>query len=535
MPKLYVPKDVWLACDKGTSPSTLRVTNNENTTIYSQPMATEADKLPYFNILPMGICSVGLKTCIPIVSKWDNPKDGVKINGNRMLLHDSTCRCIKGGKITIHFERDSAVAYGLGEGKMPSEYIKEGFDWIASLAEENIKARDSWLPEFLQPVAHVVDWFNDLRTGLAEGAINGVVGLGEALYQVVQDPIGMGKGLSGMVVDAAGAVKDRTVNAWNWASDSDNWKNAADSTWNWARDTNNWKEEALNTWQWSQDKVKWYENNPRDIGTTVGEFIPDTIAAGYTMGGSIVASTARVTAKESVKIASKKAGTSISENVLRQTEKKVAQNIEKETAEAVTKKTARETIEALVKNESNEIARVITKEANEIAEDALQQAKRNFDDIKQQFEHKKASNKQKGNFGEIASNDNLLNNKALKDKGYNLKRIGNDAPTGLDDKIRKGIDGIYENTTPPPKYVIDEAKYGSSKLNPNTANGPQMSDDWINELRRLENQVGEDKAREIKYALEKGEVDKVLSKIDANGKVTTYRVKPDGSIGSPWP
>lgn len=520
MPKLYVPEGVWLACDKGTSPSTLRVTNNENTTLYSQPMATEADKLPYFNILPMGICGIGIGACLPMVLKWDNPKDGVKINGNRMLLHDSTCRCLRGGKITIHFDRNSAVAYGIGEGKMPSEYIKEGFDWLASRAEENIKARDSWLPEFLQPVAHVGDWFNDLGTGLAEGAINGVVGLGEVIYQVGQDPIGMAKGLSGMVVDAAGAVKDGTVNAWNWASDADNWQNAADSTWNWASDADNWKKAADSTWQSTQNTAKWIANNPRKIGTTVGEFIPDAVAAAYTMGGSSAASATR--------IAGKKAGASISENAVRQIEKKVAQNIEKETAETAAKKTVRETLEALGKKESNEIAKVITKEADELAEDAVKQAKKKFD-------HKEASNKQKGNFGEIASHDNLLNNKTLKDKGYNLKRLGEDAPTGLDDKIRKGIDGIYENTTPPPKYVINESKYGSSKLNPKTADGPQMSDDWVNGSQRLEEQVGRQKAGEIMKALENGEVDKVLSKVDANGKVTTYRVKPDGSIGSPWP
>lgn len=532
MPKLYVPGGVWLACDKGTSPSTLRVTNNENTTLYSQPMATEADKLPYFNILPMGICGIGIGACLPMVLKWDNPKDGVKINGNRMLLHDSTCRCLKSGKITIHFDRESAVAYGIGEGKMPSEYIKDGFDWLASRAEEDKQARDSWLPEFLQPVAYVSDWFNDLGIGLVEGAINGVVGLGEALYQVGQDPIGMAKGLGGMVVDAAGAVKDGTVKAWNWASDADNWQSAADNTWNWASDADNWKKAADSTWQSTQNMAKWIANNPRKIGTTVGEFIPDAVAAAYTMGGSTAASATRIAGKETAQIASKKVGTSISENVLRQTEKKVAQNIEKEIAEAAAKKTVRETFEALGKKESHEIAKVITKEANELAEDALQQAKRKFDDIKQQFEHKKASNKQKGNFGEMASHDNLLNNKTLKDKGYNLKRIGDDAPTGLDDKIRKGIDGIYENTTPPPKYVIDEAKYGSSKLNPKTK---QMSDDWVKGKDRLEDQVGKLKANDIMNALENGDVDKVISKIDSNGKVTTYRVKPDGSIGSPWP
>ena len=62
-----------------------------------------------------------------------------------------------------------------------------------------------------------------------------------------------------------------------------------------------------------------------------------------------------------------------------------------------------------------------------------------------------------------------------------------------------------------------------------------MSDDWIKGSNRLENQVGKPKAKEIKDALDNGEVDRVLSKVDANGKVTTYKVNPDGTIGDPWP
>lgn len=54
MAKKYVPEGAWLSCDKGLCPSQLRVTHNENTTIYSQPMATEADLWPMFNIKSMG-------------------------------------------------------------------------------------------------------------------------------------------------------------------------------------------------------------------------------------------------------------------------------------------------------------------------------------------------------------------------------------------------------------------------------------------------------------------------------------------------
>jgi len=44
------------------------------------------------------------------------------------------------------------------------------------------------------------------------------------------------------------------------------------------------------------------------------------------------------------------------------------------------------------------------------------------------------------------SSDNILNNQGLKEKGYDLKRVGRPAPSSVDDKIVRGIDGLCENT-----------------------------------------------------------------------------------------
>ena len=79
--------------------------------------------------------------------------------------------------------------------------------------------------------------------------------------------------------------------------------------------------------------------------------------------------------------------------------------------------------------------------------------KTNVDD----FNAETATTKQKGNFGEIKSSDNLLNNQSIKAAGYDLKVIGRDAPSIIDDI--KGIDGLYENTNVKSniKYVIDES------------------------------------------------------------------------------
>ncbi len=147
--------------------------------------------------------------------------------------------------------------------------------------------------------------------------------------------------------------------------------------------------------------------------------------------------------------------------------------------------------------------------------------------VRRKFDPKTATAKQKGNFGEIVSDKHLRNK-------HNLKRIGDDPPKTIDDKLRKGIDGIYENNTPPPKYVINESKYGQSQLN-QTKDGKQMSDDWIRGSDRLEDQVGLHEAKKIREALKKGEVDRVLSRIDETGKVTTKKLDSKGNIIGDWP
>ena len=73
-----------------------------------------------------------------------------------------------------------------------------------------------------------------------------------------------------------------------------------------------------------------------------------------------------------------------------------------------------------------------------------------------------------------------MNNQSLKEAGFDLKPVGKSAPSGINDKIVKGIDGLYENANPNSniKYVIDEAKFGSSQLG-KTKDGRQMSDGWL--------------------------------------------------------
>jgi hypothetical protein len=522
MSKLYVPNGVWLACDKGTSPSTLRVSNHVNTSIYAQEMATEADKLPFFNIKPMGLCAMKGGMCTPMPLGWEKVKEGVKINGNRMLLEDSTCKCLLTGEITIHFDKASAIAAGMGNGKMPSEYIKDGFDYLEKQRADAEKIRESILPDWMEGVADVGDWFGELNTGLVEGAINGVVGLGETIYQVAQDPVGTAEAVGGMIEKGYNATVDGVSKAADWASDGKNWENAANGAYDWASDGNNWKQAASDTWEGTKKAGKWVAENPRKIGNVAGEFIPDAVAAAYTGGGSLALTGAKKVVKEGL------------EEAVEETLEKGIKNKLDDIAEAGLR-SADDVMEQLAKGADGDIAKVLTKSADDIAKEIEEKIAKHLEDAKSKFDADNATSKQKGNFGEMASADNMVNNPSLKEKGYDLRRIGDDSPSTLDDKLKRGIDGIYENATPPPKYVIDEAKFGKSELNPNTKDGKQMSDDWINGNNRLENQVGKDKADEIRDAMENGEVEKVISKVDKNGNVTTSKVDANGNIGDIWP
>ena len=91
------------------------------------------------------------------------------------------------------------------------------------------------------------------------------------------------------------------------------------------------------------------------------------------------------------------------------------------------------------------------------------------------------SNLQKGNYGEMKM-DIFYN-----ELGYD--RISLDRVTELDAPAHRGIDGVYYKKGPPPEYIIGEAKYGTSSLTKNLADGTnQMDDNWI--ALRMENAVG---------------------------------------------
>jgi len=109
------------------------------------------------------------------------------------------------------------------------------------------------------------------------------------------------------------------------------------------------------------------------------------------------------------------------------------------------------------------------------------------------------------------------------------------------DEIVKGIDGIYSNKNPNSniRYVINESRFNASQLCKMKKGIKQMSDEWLLEDggKRILKAVNGDRRLkdDIIEALNNGAVEKVLSRVGKDGKVTTYRLNSNGEIIGFWP
>ncbi|MCF6347897.1 MAG: GH-E family nuclease [Flavobacteriaceae bacterium] len=109
--KKYVPQGVYLACDKGTTPTEFKITNNNNVFLFEEPVANTGDMAPNVNILPFGSCSVKSGSpCMPVPTAWQGFEDGIFIGNFNPLLEDSVMQCGVGGKIEIFYSLEEAEA-----------------------------------------------------------------------------------------------------------------------------------------------------------------------------------------------------------------------------------------------------------------------------------------------------------------------------------------------------------------------------------------------------------------------------------------
>ncbi|MET4138152.1 PAAR-like protein [Pedobacter sp. UYP1] len=524
MAKKYVPDGVYLVCNKGLGFCKLKVTNHKSVSLFGNNSATEADKLPNVNIGCMGVCSVTKSICQPLPTLWSGVQESITIGPYRKLLEDSKLGCGLGGQISIYFTLPDAMSA-----------INKNSSAIKSAGIKNIGAKvDDWFQKQFDAQEKInnagpVSGLANFKLGLSEGVYGGIKGIGEGLVFLgeLENKVidaGIDAALhpvetAGKIKDAAIATKDATAKAYDWVTNEDNLKKTAQAVGEAHRNAYNWvttpgnlegaaKTALTKTGEGLKQAKDWaVKQNPRDWGRYTGRGGFEA-ALMFTGVGEVKAV---VSGAEAVNVAAK-----VGEGA----------NVLAKTGEAVNlAEKATEGANLLDKAvDAKRLGEVVSKSADDLVKEAMNK-----------FDPLTMSAKQKGNFGEMVAKKNMTENPLLKKKGYDLKRIGDEAPTGLDDKIKKGIDGIYENASPPPKFVIDEAKYGTSQLSKGAKDGAQMSDGWIKGSKRLEKQVGPKKAREIERALKNNEVDRVLSKVDDTGKVTTYNIDKSGNIGTLWP
>ena len=123
----------------------------------------------------------------------------------------------------------------------------------------------------------------------------------------------------------------------------------------------------------------------------------------------------------------------------------------------------------------------------------------------------------RGNTHEVGNYGEMKTDQDLRVQGY--ERISNEMVTDLDENGHQGLDGVYYNAEGRPQYLIVDAKYGSASLNPNTKDGRQMSENWID--RRLDKDLGKEKADEIR-------MEKILNPENVGSYVA--HVREDGNI-----
>jgi hypothetical protein len=404
-----------LLCDKGCFPTpfiaTPKTQNHHGIT-----GGTIRDNLPLLNILPFGVCTVTRYPCIPVMPIWDDyPKTPWYVEGFQPLLLSSCAGCQLGGTIRIYTSYFDALAAMRTVSK----------SWKDKLLDALDDATGSILLSPVAPVLKmcgldgVVKNVGEFGRGFVAGVAKGLWGTLEGLYNMVAHPLDT---LGGMATMAGVAVVGY-ANPLPGISPEQRLQKFDDFFGTNLALVNEGIKQSL-----SEAGGKFMHGTSAERGEVAGqavefvaEFFVGTKGAGAAMkavkGGSMGGKAAKV---------------------------------------------------AEVADKAADITKAAGGKVKQWTLDKLPKSTKGIFGKKRPKLPANATNKQKGNWGEKVSHDNKVNNPALKEKGYDLERIGNDPPKGLDDPIRHGIDGIYENKTSPPKYVIDEAKYGSSPLGGHT-------------------------------------------------------------------
>ena len=107
MSKRYIPQGAILVCNKGQKMTELKVTHNNNVTLYKVPYANEKDKEFEENVESFGNCAICGKCKLEPLF-WKPVHESVKIGGARLIHEESKLYCKEGGEISVHLNLEEA-------------------------------------------------------------------------------------------------------------------------------------------------------------------------------------------------------------------------------------------------------------------------------------------------------------------------------------------------------------------------------------------------------------------------------------------
>lgn len=129
--KRYIPHNSFLECDKGNTPTQLKVTHHKGAKIYGEYLASEADMIPSENISSFGICSLTGDVCGFEPIYWDRCNENAKVNGYKLVFEDACLLCKKGGKIKVSFDTPMSILQAM------ADELGSPNHWIIGLAIGN--------------------------------------------------------------------------------------------------------------------------------------------------------------------------------------------------------------------------------------------------------------------------------------------------------------------------------------------------------------------------------------------------------------
>lgn len=162
--KKFIPNESFLSCDKGSIVTQIQVTHNGRVSLYDTKWVTEADMLPYENILPFGVCSINNKPCSFDPIYWDKCKENFKVNGYKGVYEDACLLCKNGGKIAVSLDTPMSVLQEM------ADTLGDYNHWILGLAlgtEEGTTLTDKFR-DFSKQAAEAKKNLSSTKKGLSQ-------------------------------------------------------------------------------------------------------------------------------------------------------------------------------------------------------------------------------------------------------------------------------------------------------------------------------------------------------------------------------